>query len=207
MVIAWWIITRRRGEVLWGLGSALLVLCGLLAPLCPSWALDYASAMPNPPLYWQAPVLGTVLRIVFGWDRNWLQYLPTLVVGPLVLIALHRRRVAFAWTDTASPVLLLSVPTAAYGWSFDQLVLLLPYLQVVAWWRECHHGNLISSLMVATGLLSANGLTPWVSLRVGDDLYLPWGPLPWGSLHVVARWAPRAERPGAVLAGLTEERA
>ena len=189
VAIAWWVITRKRWKVLWGLGGTLLVLCALLTPLRPTWALDYLGALSQPPLYWRAPVLGTVLRILFGWDRTWLQYLLSLILCPLVLVALHRRRATFVWKDVASPLLLLSVPTAVYGWSFDQLVLLIPYLQAVAWLRECHHEHPISSLIVATGLLSINGLMLWCNARLGDDLYLLWAPLAWGLLYGVGQWA------------------
>jgi len=207
IAVLWWIATRKHWKVLWGLGGTLLFLCAFLTLLRPTWALDYVSALRHPPLYWRPPVLGTVLRILFGWDRAWLQYLPTLILGPLVLAALHSRRAAFLWRDTASPLLLLSVPTAAYGWSLDQLVLLLPYLQVVAWLRQRHQRNLISSLVVPTGLLPINGLILWANHRFRDDLYLLWGPLAWGLLYLIARWTLRCPRPGAAPAVCGEERA
>ncbi len=206
IAIAWWIIAQRRGKVLWGLGSALLVLCVILTPLRPTWALDYVYAMQHPPLYWRAPVMGTMLRIALGWDRTWLQYVPALIVGPLVLIALCGQRFALVWRDIASPLLLLSVPTAAYGWSFDQLVLLLPYLQVVGWLRERHHGNHIFSLVVAIGLLTTSALLFLINWRIKDDLYLIWGPLSWGLLYAIARWAPRPQRLEAVSADDGERR-
>lgn len=186
--VIWWVIIQRRWQVLWGLGGALLVLCALLTPLRPTWALDYLSALRYPPLYWRAPVLGTVLRILFGWDRTWLQYLPSLILCPWVLVVLHRRQAAFVWRDVASPLLLLSIPTAAYGWSFDQLVLLLPYLQIVNWLKEHHQRHPIPSLIVATGLLSINGLILWSNSKLKDDLYLLWGPLTWGLLYLVVQW-------------------
>jgi hypothetical protein len=102
IAIAWWIVARGRGKVLWGFASTLLVLCGLLTLSRPTWPLDYGSAVRHRPLYWQAPVLGTALRILFVCGRTWLQHLPALICAPLVLIALHRRRAAVSWRDTAS---------------------------------------------------------------------------------------------------------
>jgi hypothetical protein len=200
IAIAWWIATRRRWKVLWGLGGALLVLCAPLTSLRPTWALDYIQAMRHPPLYWRAPVLGTILRILFGWDRTWLQYLPALILAPLALIALHRRRAVFMWWHAAGPLLLLSVPTAAYGWSLDQIVLLLPYLQAIAWLRERHHRHPISALVVAAGLLSTSGLMLWANQKIGDDLYLVWASLAWGLFYVTARKAMEGQRSETVLA-------
>lgn len=188
VAIIWWVITTKRWKVLRGLGGALGVLWAFLTSLRPGWVLDYLIALRHPPLYWRVPVLGCVLRILGGWDRTWLQYLPPLILCSLLLVLLHRRGTAFAWEDVASPLLLLSVPTAAYGWSFDQLVLLVPYLQMVAWLSKRHHGRPLPSLMVATGLLSINGLMLWANARLRDDLYLLGGALAWGSLYLVAQW-------------------
>jgi hypothetical protein len=119
--------------------------------------------------------------------------MPALIAGPLILTALCRRRNSFAWRETASPLLLLSVPTAAYGWSFDQLVLLLPYLEVVAWLGERHTSNRIASLAVGAGLLSTSAMILLINHRFSDDLYLLWGPLVWGAFYAIARW--RVEMP------------
>jgi hypothetical protein len=198
IAIVWWIITRRRWKVLLGLGSVLALLCVAMTPLRPTWALDYGAAMLSPPLYWQAPVLGTLLRMLFGWDRTWLQYVPSLVAGVLVLIALNGRRITLEWRDIAGPLLLLSVPTAAYGWSFDHLVLLLPYLQMVSWLSELRHRNLSLSLVMAAALLLTSGLMLWVNFKLKDDLYLLWGPLVWSLLYLACRRMLRSNWSGAL---------
>ena len=206
IAVAWWVVSRGRWRVVWGLGGALLVLCGLLTPLRPMWALDYLSALRHPPLYWRTPVLGTVLRLFFGWNRAWLQYLPSLLLSLLLLFTLHRRRRPFVWSEAASPLLLLSVPTAAYGWSFDQLALLVPYLQAVAWLRQYHTGHPIRSLIIAMGLIASSAMTLWCNASLRDDIYLLWAPLVWGVLYLVAQWALGGRWVGAALTACGEEK-
>jgi len=183
----WWLVTQRRWKVLWGLGGGLLSLWALLFPLRPTWVLDYMAAARHPPLYWRVPVLGTVLRMMFGWHRTWLQYLPSLILCPLVLFGLHRRRRNFVWRNAIGPQLLLSVPTAAYGWSFDQLVLLVPYLQVGYWLTRGRHLRCRYRMAMAAVLPLINGLMLWSNPRLGDDLYLLWVPLAWSVFYIATQ--------------------
>ena len=201
VAIAWWVIKQRRWAVLWGLVATLLVLCAFLTRFRPTWILDYVRAMRHPPLYWRAPVAGTVLRILFGWRRTWLQYLPSMSLCVLALVVLRRRREPLVWRDAVSPLLLLSVPTAAYGWSFDQLTLLVPYLQVVFWATRRHSSRLIAAI----ALVSINGLMLWSNPRLGDDLYLLWVPVAWGLVYMSAWRVLGGAQLGVTLSDRSEE--
>jgi hypothetical protein len=95
----------------------------------------------------------------------------------------------------------------AYGWGYDQLVLLLPYLQIVAWRTERYHGDLVSNLPVPIGLLCINGLIPWSKHIFRDDIYLLWAPPAWGLLHVTARRVLRHQWLGPAPVACVEDRA
>jgi hypothetical protein len=91
------------------------------------------------------------------------------------------------WKVLLGPLLLLSVPTAAYGWSFDQVVLLVPYLQVVAWLMEGRAGSpawrglLWAALL---GIAAASLAQDW--LRHSDEYYV-WVPWALGVVYLGGR--------------------
>jgi hypothetical protein len=128
LALLFWAIDRRK----WRLIAGGLVGAALMLAL-PLWD--------NPHLlshYWFAltkrtqthshlsPLVAHALRLLFGYERMWLQYLP-LVPGLIWLAWYWRRhRRDWDWSDRLPALLFASLLTAPYGaWPFD-LVILLP---------------------------------------------------------------------------------
>jgi hypothetical protein len=132
IAVAWWVITERQWKVVVGAGVTTVVSLSALTAISPIWVAAYHRALGSPPLYWASATLGSVLRLLIF--KNWpnAQYLPSIVGGLLFVGYLLTKRPRFNWRTAPSPLLLASVATAAYGWTFDQTVLLVPYLQIVA---------------------------------------------------------------------------
>jgi hypothetical protein len=119
----WWGWRGHRGRVLVGWLAALISASAVVLLFEPSLFAHYLTAYASPPLHWATTTFGLWLRIVFGLERRWLQFLPSLLGLVGLIIWLRRRRGPWRWQDAASPLLLASVLTAAFGWSLDQLVL------------------------------------------------------------------------------------
>jgi hypothetical protein len=132
LAVAWWVITERRWNVVAGAGVTVVVSLSALTAIWPVSVVGYAVALGAPPLYWASPTLGAVLRLLLFKQWPNAQYLPSIVGGLLFVAYLLIKRPRFNWRTALSPLLLASVATAAYGWTFDQTVLLVPYLQIVA---------------------------------------------------------------------------
>ena len=84
---------------------------------------------------WHTPTLGGALRAVLGPEKIWLQFAP-MVLG---LVWLFRRwrgsRGDWRWEKQMPVLVAVSTITAAYGWTFDQVVILtmiLPATQLLA---------------------------------------------------------------------------
>jgi hypothetical protein len=132
IAVVWWVITERQWKVVVGAGVTMAVSLGALTAASPTWISGYQRVLQSPPLYWASTTVGTILRLLIF--RNWpsAQFLPTVVGGLLFVGYLLIKRPRLNWRTALSPLLLASVATAAYGWTFDQTVLLVPYLQIVA---------------------------------------------------------------------------
>lgn len=181
----WWTLVERRFRVLVGPSLVLVPTLVVLTLLWPGWWSGYLAALEQPPLYWKAPVAGTLLRLLFGPELRWLQFAPTVLALSALLVWLLHRRPTLRWSEVMAPLLLLSVPTAPYGWSFDQLVLLVPQLQLVSLAVAGARDRRRLVVLVALGVILAAQVT-LSSLRQ-EELFQLWMPWALGALFLWAR--------------------
>ncbi len=123
------LVVRERN---WKLPAASAVLLGVatgtLTLLRPPWVADYLRALERPPLYWATPTVGGILREYFSIQSSAVQYLPPLVTAFVALLLISRGS-KVVWRSNISLVLLVSSLTSPFGWSYDQVLLLLPCLE------------------------------------------------------------------------------
>jgi hypothetical protein len=173
--LLFWLWSERRWSPAAGAavtGLAALGVALLFNPAIVGAYLAFNAA--QPPAHYASPTLGMLLRFLFGLEHFWLQFVPPLVGVAWFLAYWQRRRRDWSWPAALPLLLLVSMVTAAYGWSYDQILLLLPVTQMAIWfsrdWQRPWlwlHGGLYLLLMVA-----AFGLS---SLRT-HDLWFIWLP-------------------------------
>ncbi len=121
-----WSIQTRNWKT--SLACGLTLTAATLAALAfnPQVLLQYQQSMGAFPLSeWATPALGTYLRILLGLDKFWLQFAPMLAGLAWMAFYWRKHRHAWDWTQQLAPILLTSLLTAPYYWTYD-LVLLLP---------------------------------------------------------------------------------
>ena len=115
-------------------GAALgLGLLGALAPLLSHsvWSSYLHLARGGTVLRYPSPTFGTLLRAWLG-EKAWLQFIPPLIGALWAVFFWARRRRRWSWQLEFPLLLLVSLVTTAYGWLFDQIVLLPAIMQVAA---------------------------------------------------------------------------
>ncbi len=170
----WWIWRERRWAVLAGWVGAVLAATGVVSLLAPDVLLNYVRLMSAPPLFFRAPVLGTWLRAMFGVHLSGLQYVPSLVGACGLLIWLRRRKGPWDWRVVAPWLLLASVPTAAYGWGFDNVVL-VPVGVVLC--GQLRHAAPRTKTLVWGGWAAIQALMLATLQARVEDFYSLWQPL------------------------------
>lgn len=120
-----WVLFFRRWVILLSfvLSIAVANLPGLL--LNPSLVSQYIQAvLYNTPKDWATPTLGGYLRLLFGIDKFYLQFLPVLI--GLVWLAFYwfKNKQQWTWAKTIPANLFVSLLTTAYAWTYDQVILL-----------------------------------------------------------------------------------
>jgi hypothetical protein len=165
----WWAWRSRRWRVLAGWLAALIAASGVVLLFSPAIFANYLVVVAGPQ-DWASPTFGGWLRFFFGLERTWLQYLPSLLGLLGLAIWLWRRRGPWHWREVASPLLLASGLAAAYGWSFDQVVLLPVLVDLVARLRWASVSRRVAVL--AALVLSQAGLWILNQYSVNEIFYV-----------------------------------
>ncbi len=145
-----WAIDRRRWSVLAGGALMLAVLTAIPLACNPQVLRQYQDAMTQSPPRMLSPTPGALLRLAFGLDKLWLQYVPAGF--GLLWFAFHwaRHRRRWVWGEQVPVLLIASFLTASYGaWQFDLVVLLIPVLQLAAWVSRPERSRDVSFALMA----------------------------------------------------------
>ncbi len=188
LFLALWVWQNRRWRIWGGLGLGLGFMIGLPALYSPAIIGQYLSLIAHSsPLYWGTPTWGALLRLILGVDKAWLQFVPPALGLLLGLYLAHRWGKGWRWEDAGPLVLLLSVITTAFGWSFDQVILLPAIIRsaIIArrsplrWriWR-------IAFILIEIAALGLN-------LKQADEIWYVWLAPAWLLLYLVSFPSPR----------------
>lgn len=176
-ILLFWCFTTRRWAVIVGsvLGTAVGVMITML--FNPIVLFQYLEAVvSNPPVAWATPTIGGYLRLIFGLEKFWLQFVfPILgLLGVTLFWVLRsRERTGFTWdwiTDT--PVLLFaSILTAAYAWTYDQVILLPAILYILAKSAQIPSRKILWTMVLS---LMAINLADLILHRWFDEFWFGW---------------------------------
>lgn len=195
----WWVWRTRRWSVVSGVVAA-LGAATLPALILSNQVLShYLHIAVRPPLQdFAPPTIGLWLRTLLRVDWYWLQYLPSLVGGMCLLTWLLRRQGPWDWNHTAPPLLLASVITAAYGWSYDLVVLLPAVLALAIALRPASRARQVSILGTWVLAQVALLLQTWAGLH--DSLSVWYAPLLAGlyGFEVLSARRSETQQPGAI---------
>lgn len=139
LAILVWCWRQKNWKVLAGMTLAVCVALSVSWAFNPSLVSQYLYAATHyPPSSYASAALGTVLRSLLGENKFWLQFVAPLIGSAWLLVYWWGRRTTWNWAEQISIVLLVSIATTAYGWTFDQSVLLIPMILVGVW---CSQGG------------------------------------------------------------------
>jgi hypothetical protein len=96
------------------------------------------------------PCLGIALRLWLSPQTLWLQFLPAMLGCVWALAYFWPRRHTWDWLKNGSPVMLVSIVLAPFGWLFDQ-VMAIPALLEGAYLTRS--SAMLVILAIASGLV------------------------------------------------------
>lgn len=175
--------TRRKWAGWLGLGVAGVGCLAILFILRPGWVADFSSLLDAPPIDWATPTVGGFLSLL--GVGQWVRYAG---IAFLLLIPVFLLREKPVSLDTAASVLILvTIPTTFFGWSYDQSLLLVPIAQIVGWLSG-------PASSVATRCTSGAAMVVAIAINLAQrvvqtsEVWFLWVPLAWGGIYGLAWW-------------------
>ena len=178
LVLAVWVIARKRWSLLGGVTAAFLLANGIALVFDPAIFRHYREMLQQQAIQHEfIPALSGMIRGIFFRRYFWVQFVPT-VLGLLWSTWFYwKNRQVWNWRQHGPAVLIVSLLTTPYSWMTDEVVLLPAILQGVMWLNRTKlrvRSQLVILLFVCLDLLlllivnaqvpPATGIYFWSSL-------------------------------------------
>lgn len=140
------------------------------------WIADLSKLLSIAPLGWATPTFGGILS---KWQITDLGRFGLVLFIPLVIfLALKKTPEPKVILPT---LILLNVPFTVFGWSYDQIVLLIPLAQIFGWLKTIKH----AAVKISFGIVLSSTLLLNLYQRVLliEDVYFVWVPMVWIGLY------------------------
>lgn len=176
IVFALLILERRLWSLLAGVAVVGLVAAAIPLVFNPAVYHQYVDLFgPTElrlPLDLPAPTLRNVLKFLLQIEIGAAQHLLFVLAASWAVYYWWRHRVDWQWSKRVPLVLLVSLTTSAYTWTFDQVVFVPAIIQVATWLTRQHlpwYKSIAALLFVAINLTHAG-----LRVSVAEELWYFW---------------------------------
>ena len=182
LILALWIISRKRWPVLIGLASAFVFATAIALAFRPAIFLNYREMLNRAAIGSEfIPALSGVLRLLFFHRMFWVQFIPMglAVVWSLWFYSRHRAR--WNWRRHGLPLLVVSILTTPYAWVTDEVVLIPAMLQAALWIDAARNRITWRSKLAMLVFAALNALLLlilWFKIPFSTGIYF-WSSLVW----------------------------
>ncbi len=189
LVLVLWIVKERRWRLTFGLALSGVAAAALPLVFNPAIYFQYLQLFSQGsivrPLEWATPSLANLLSEIFHLRSLWLSSLPMLAGAFWCLRYWRRYSDGWDWIDRLPLILLVSVATTSFLWTFDLVVLLPAVIQGAVWLTE--HPPSGRRQMILAGYLALNALLLAGKVFVRDDFWYFWAAPAFLALYTILR--------------------
>jgi hypothetical protein len=188
LILAVWIVDRKKWSLLGGVVAPLLLALALAVAFDPLIFQHYREMLQQQAIQHEfIPALSGLIRALFFRRFFWVQFVPT-GLGLLWSVWYYaRNRQSWVWRRHGLSILVVSVLTTPYSWMTDEVVLLPAILQSALWLNQAKlkvRSQLVIVLFVLLDLLLL--LIVRAQIPPSTGIYF-WSSLVWFSWYWYAR--------------------
>lgn len=182
-----WVIQQRHWKILLGVIIAILFLTIVTILFNPLVLQQYFTMLHSYSISdWANPTIGSYLRFFWlGIDKFWLQYLPSLIGAVWFLYYWYHHYKLWDWANELPIILLASLITSPYAWTYDQVILIPAIIQATIWivvdWKR------YSTVIIAISYLALNLLNLLLHTKL-DEFWFIWLAPTLLILYLITRW-------------------
>jgi hypothetical protein len=189
LALVLWIVKERRWRLAFGLALSGVAVFALPLVLDPAIYFQYVQLFSQSgivhPFEWGTPSLANLLSELFRFPSPWFRWLP-MCAGALWCIWYWRRHSAhWDWLDRLPLILLVSVTTTSFVWTFDLIVLLPAVIQAAVWLTK--HPMPGRRKAIFAGYLALNALLLAGKFFIHNDFWYFWAAPAYLGLYATLR--------------------
>jgi hypothetical protein len=176
IVFALWLWQQKNWRVV--CGAVLVGTCAAVIPLLFNpqiyrayFALQGVEGVTRP-LQWPTPTFGNVIKIVLHLDSDWVHIVVPLAAVIWVYGYWQRHKQSWRWSEQLPLLLLVSVASNFFTWTYDQVLILPALIQGTSWLARRHlpwYSSIAALLYVAVNLSHAV-----MRVFVAEELWYFW---------------------------------
>lgn len=128
-----WCVRSKNWKVMAGIATGIVV--PLVLSSLPNIHLisQYINATINyPPKQWQTATLGLPLRVLFGENLFFLQFVPSIIGVIWLTVYWFSRKERWNWLSALPLIVVISTATTSYGWAFDVSIVVIAITQIAS---------------------------------------------------------------------------
>jgi hypothetical protein len=134
IAVTMWAIFYRKWKYLAGFVITPIILSGIAMVTNTKILMEYLDVLLHyPPDFYATATLGTPLRLIFGSDNFYLQFLAPILGILWFIFHWFRNWKIWHWEEQLPLIILVSASTAAFGWVTDLSIAMIAIIQIAAW--------------------------------------------------------------------------
>jgi hypothetical protein len=137
LVALLWVVRERKWQVGFGFAITFAIMASIPLLLDNQIYARYLTLLSDrtvvSPPQWATPTLGTAFNVLIGNQNNWLRWLPAAGGALWLFRYWQKNALQWDWSVELPLIILLSVATAPFSWTFDYVVLLPAVMQCAVW--------------------------------------------------------------------------
>ena len=171
--LLFWVIQRRRWSIPISTSIITITLTLIATSYNPQIIKQYFGMLQTYQISgWAVPTVGSYLRFFWlGLDKYWLQFLPSVIGCMWFFYYWYKHYKTWNWVDELPIILLVSLLTSPYFWTYDLVILIPAILLAVTWiaadWKRW------STLLLGVIFLGLNILDLILHMYL-DDFWFIW---------------------------------
>jgi len=131
-VLILWILKEKQWRVLSGLIAGVFFPLLLALLVNHNLITQYLYAVPNyPPTFWIMATIGSTLRLLFGEELFYLQFIPSIFGLVWLFYYWLKNSNHWDWKKNLPLIILISIVTTSYGWAHDLSILVVSIIPIV----------------------------------------------------------------------------
>ena len=161
IALLFWVIQQRRWLIPISTSITILSLTLIAMAFNPQIIKQYFGMLQTYQISdWAIPTIGSYLHFFWlGLAKFWLQFLPSILGGIWFIYYWYRHHESWNWSDELPIILLVSLLTSPYSWTYD-LVILIPAILLAVIWMTSNRKRwstlLLANILLGIDILDLN---------------------------------------------------